>query len=47
MSGGMVIFVFIVGGGLWLAFYKPWTFWLCVFPMALLVIIAFIKWLKK
>ena len=47
MSEGLLLFILIVGGGIWLAFSRPWIFWLIALPVAILAVVAFARWLKR
>lgn len=47
MSGGMFLFVFIVGGGFFLLFEHPIIFWFVALPAFLLITGSIIHWIKK
>ena len=47
MTGGMLLFIFLVGGPLYLAFEKPVIFWLVFLPIAILVIALIVKKLSN
>lgn len=47
MTAGMLLFIFIVGGALFLIFNHPVIFWLVAVPLVLCLIIGVIRWLKK
>lgn len=44
---GTFLFIFIVGGALYLIMNMPIVFFLVVLPLAIMLIGAFIRWLKK
>ena len=46
-DAAMFGFIFIVGGSLFLIMTQPWLFFLLVVPVAILLLLAFIRWLKK
>ena len=43
MTGGVLLFIFLVGGPLYLLFEKPVIFWLVFVPLAVLVIALTVK----
>ena len=47
MSGGMFLFIFIVGGGLYLLMEHPFIFWLVALPLFLLIVGSIINWIRK
>ena len=47
MSGGMVLALFILGGGLFLLFEHPIIFWLIALPLFLLIVGSIIHWIRK
>ena len=47
MTAGLVILIFLVGVPLFLFFEHPVIFWLIFVPIALIVAIKFIRWLKN
>ena len=47
MSGGMFLFIFIVGGGLYLLMEHPFIFWLVSLPLFLLIVVSIINWIRK
>ena len=47
MSGGMVLALFILGGGLFLLMEHPIIFWLVALPLFLLIVGSIIHWIRK
>lgn len=47
MSGGMFLFIFIVGGGLFLLFEHPIIFWLVALPLFVLIVGSIINWIRR
>ena len=47
MSGGMFLFIFIVGGGLYLLMEHSFIFWLVALPLFLLIVGSIINWIRK
>lgn len=47
MSAGTLLFIFIVGGGLYLLMVHPLIFWLVALPLGICFIVGLIKWIKK
>lgn len=47
MTAGMLIFIFIVGGAVYLIFENPIVFWLIALPIAVCLCSGFFKWLRK
>ena len=43
----MTVFVFILGIIVYLIMVHPWVFFLLLLPLAIVIAIAFILWLKK
>ena len=43
MTGGMLLFIFLAGGSLYLLMKRPVIFWLVFVPLAALLIYAFVK----
>lgn len=46
-DGCLFSFIFIVGGATFLIMTMPLVFFLLVLPLTIMVIVKFIKWLKK
>ena len=47
MSAGLVFFIFIIGGSVFLLMEHPLIFWLVVVPIVILTGMSFVRWLKK
>ena len=47
MSGGMFLFIFFVGGALYLLMEHPFMFWLVALPLFLLIVGSIINWIRK
>lgn len=47
MTAGIIIYIFIVGGAVYLIFENPIVFWLIVLPIAIVVFSKFVNWLKR
>lgn len=47
MSAALVLFVFVVGGGLFLLYEHPVIFWFVALPIFLLIVGSLIYWIKK
>ena len=47
MSAGLVLVIFLIGVPLYLFFEHPLIFWLILVPIAVIIGIRFILWLKK
>ena len=43
MTGGMLLFIFLVGGPIYLLMEKPAIFWLVFVPIAALVVYLIVK----
>lgn len=47
MSGGLVLFVFIIGGAVYLMMNHTLMFWFVVVPVAILLLVGYINWLRR
>lgn len=47
MSAGLFLFIFLVGGSVFLLMEYPLIFWFVVVPIVILLGASFIRWLKK
>ena len=47
MTGGLVLFIFIIGGAVFLLMVHPLIFWLIALPIAIILVINFVRWVKK
>ena len=47
MSAGLIFFVFIIGGAVYLLMEYTLIFWLVAVPIVLLLMLSFVGWLKK
>ena len=47
LTGGLLLFIFIVGGGAFLLMTCPWILLLIAVPIVVWLVVAFIKLLRK
>lgn len=47
MTAGILIYIFIVGGAVYLIFENPIVFWLIALPIAILAFSKLVNWFRK